>query len=54
MKKNEIQFAIKTNNGVVTAIGKSFILQPKTEYKGSGIKWYEDKKPADAQKGGVV
>jgi hypothetical protein len=43
MQKQEIQFAVETKNGVVQRIGKSTIYQPKTNYKGQGIKWYKDK-----------
>ena len=42
-----IQFATVTKNGVVQKVGKSTILQPKTNFKGGSIKWYEDKKKAD-------
>ena len=34
-------------NGVVQKVGKSTILQPKTNFKGGSIKWYEDKKKVD-------
>ncbi len=43
MKKQTLQFATITENGVVTKIGRSAILQPKTDFKGGSIKWYEDK-----------
>lgn len=43
MQKQTIQFAVETKNGVVQRIGKSTIYQPKTNYKGQGIKWYKDK-----------
>lgn len=44
MKTQKIQFATVTKNGVVQKVGKSTILQPKTNFKGGSIKWYEDKK----------
>ena len=44
MQTQTIQFATVTKNGVVQKIGKSTILQPKTNFKGGSIKWYEDKK----------
>lgn len=47
MKTQTIQFATVTKNGVVQEVGKSTILQPKTNFKGGSIKWYEDKKKAD-------
>lgn len=42
MQKQTIEFAVETNNGVVERIGKATILQPKTNFKGGSIKWYED------------
>lgn len=42
MQKQTIEFAVETKNGVFR-IGKSSILQPKTNFKGGSIKWYEDK-----------
>ena len=47
MKTQTIQFATITKNGVVQKVGKSTILQPKTNFKGGSIKWYEDKKKID-------
>ena len=44
-----IQFATVTKNGVVQKVGRSTIVQPKTNFKGGSIKWYEDKKKADKQ-----
>ena len=49
MKTQTIQFATVIKNGVVQKVGKSTILQPKTNFKGGSIKWYEDKKKADKQ-----
>ena len=43
MKTQTIQFATVTKNGVVQKVSKSTILQPKTNFKGGSIKWYEDK-----------
>ena len=47
MKTQTIQFATVTKNGVVQKVGKSTILQPKTNFKGGSTKWYEDKKKVD-------
>ena len=47
MNTQTIQFATVTKNGEVQKVGKSTILQPKTNFKGDSIKWYEDKKKAD-------
>lgn len=43
MHKQTIQFAVTHNNGNITRIGKTSILQPKTDFKGGDVKWYEDK-----------
>lgn len=43
MQKQTIQFAVQRKNGVVQRVGKSTILQPKTNFKGGTVKWYEDK-----------
>lgn len=44
MKTQEIQFVVVVRDGVVVRIGKSSILQPKTNFKGGGIKWFDDTK----------
>ena len=43
MQRQIVQFAVQSKNGVVQRVGKSTILQPKTNFKGGSIKWYEDK-----------
>ena len=43
MQRYTTEFATVTKNGVVQKIGKSTITQPKTNFNGIGIKWYEDK-----------
>ena len=43
MQKQTIQFAVQSKNGVVQRVGKSTILQTKTNFKGGTVKWYEDK-----------
>ena len=43
MQKQATQFAVQTKNGVIQKVGKSTILQPKTNFQGGSIKWYEDK-----------
>lgn len=43
MRKQTIEFATVRKNGVIQAIGRSTITQPKTNFKGGSIKWYEDK-----------
>ena len=38
-------FAVIKKNGIVTKVGKSTILQPKTNFKGEPtVKWYKDTK----------
>ena len=44
MQKQTIQFAVQRKNGVIQRVGKSAILQPKTDYKGKGTKWFDDSK----------
>lgn len=43
MQKQTVEFTVEKKNGVISRIGKSTILQPKTNFNGKGIKWYEDK-----------
>lgn len=43
MQKQTIDFAVQSKNGVIQKVGKSTILQPKTNFKGGSIKWHEDK-----------
>ena len=43
MQKQTLQFATVTKNNVVQTVGRSTIYQPKTEFKGGEIRWYEDK-----------
>ena len=47
MQTQTIQFAVVTKNIVVQKVGKSTISQPKINFKGGSIKWYEDKKKTD-------
>ena len=42
-KQQTIQFAVvKDSKGVIQQIGRSAILQPKPNFKGGSIKWYQD------------
>ena len=42
-KHQTIRFAVvKDSKGVIQQIGRSAILQPKPNFKGGSIKWYED------------
>lgn len=42
MMKETLSFAVESKNGVVTSVGRSSVLVPKTNFKGGSIKWYED------------
>lgn len=42
-QKQTVEFATVTKNGIVQKIGKSSILQPKTNFKGGTVKWYPDR-----------
>lgn len=43
MHTQTIEFAIVVKDGVVQEIGKAVIEQPKTNFKGDSVKFYEDK-----------
>lgn len=43
MHKQTVQFAVTRNNGIIAGVGRTGILQPKTNFKGGSVKWYEDK-----------
>lgn len=42
MIRQEIQFAVVTKGGAVVQVGKSQIYQPKTNFMGGEIKWFDD------------
>lgn len=42
-QKQTVKFATTQKNGRITRIGKGFILQPKADFTGHSVKWYEDK-----------
>ena len=44
MQKQTVEFAVEKKNGVVQEVGKSEILQPKTNFKGNGVNWLDDNK----------
>lgn len=46
-RKQMVQHAVVTKNGIIEKVGKSIIYQPKTNFKGGEIKWYEDKKKSN-------
>lgn len=43
MHKQTVEFAVTRKNGNITRIGRTSINQPKTNFKGGSIKWYDDK-----------
>ncbi len=43
MQTQTVEFAVTRNKSNITRVGKTSILQPKTNFKGGKIKWYEDK-----------
>ena len=43
MQKQTVEFAITRKNGSITKVGRTGIVQPKTNFKGGSIKFYEDK-----------
>lgn len=46
MKAQTVEFAVVRKNGIITQIGRTGIVQPKPNFKGGSIKWYEDKPKA--------
>jgi len=43
MQIRTIEFAVTRSKGKITGIGRTSVLQPKTNFKGGSVKWYEDK-----------
>ena len=43
MQTQILTSAVTKSNGVVTQIGRGYIAQPKTNFKGGEVKWYQDK-----------
>lgn len=43
MQKQTVQFAVKRDNGIITKVGRTGIIQPKPNFRGGSLKWYEDK-----------
>lgn len=50
MQTQTVEFAVETKSGVVENIGRSTILQPKTNYSGKGTQWFDDSKLIKADK----
>ncbi len=43
MQVQTIEFAVTRNKGRITRVGRTSIPQPKTNFKGGGVKWYDGK-----------
>lgn len=43
MHTQTVEFAVTRNNGNITKIGITSIVQPEINFKDGSIKWYEDK-----------
>lgn len=43
MKTQTVEFKVTRNRDNIIKVGRSSILQPKTNFKGGSIKWYKDK-----------
>lgn len=50
MKNQTVSFATVKKNGVITKIGRSTVQQPKTDFKGGSVKWFDDSKLLKANK----
>lgn len=42
METETVHFKTETENGVVTRVGRSVVTQPKTEFKGGSVPWFDD------------
>lgn len=52
MHTKVVQFGTETTNGAITRVGWSVITQPKTEFKGGSVKWFDDNKLQKSNKAG--
>ena len=43
MRTETVEFATVRKDEVIQTVGRSTIKQPKTNFRGGQIKWYEDK-----------
>lgn len=43
MQIQTVESAVTRNNGIITRVGRAGIDQPKPDFAGGSIKWYEDK-----------
>ena len=42
MRKQTVEFATTRKNGIITGIGRTGINQPKTNFNGGSVRFYED------------
>lgn len=50
MKKQTVNFAVKSEKGVVKEIGHSSMSQPNPKFKGGSVKYFDDSKLIKANK----
>lgn len=43
MKRQTVEFEFKKQNRATANMGRATVYQPKTNFKGGSVKWYEDK-----------
>ncbi|MCX4379109.1 MAG: hypothetical protein OSJ61_23550 [Lachnospiraceae bacterium] len=43
MQKQTVQFAVKSNKGIIIRVGRTSILQPRANFKDGSVKCHEDK-----------
>ena len=43
MKKQAVEFAVQSKDGIIQKVGRSSILQPQTNSNCKGVKWLDDK-----------
>lgn len=41
---SEIENGVVVKNGKIVKVGRSVIYQPKTQFNGKGINWFDDSK----------
>lgn len=49
MRKQTIEFATIHKNSIITRIGRTGINQPKTNFKGGSVRFYEDKRKQESK-----
>ena len=43
MNRQVVTFATETKEGVVSRVGRSYVMTPEIRFQGGTIKWYPDK-----------